>query len=262
MDNLEFLDGPTPEPEAVPEVQPEAQAEPEGQPRGPDGKFLPKEAEPAPEAAPEPVQAQQPEPAPEPREPAHVPVSALQEERQKRQALEQRLAALEQQRQQAPPPEPPDRYQDPEAWEAWRDEQIETRLFNERLNTSERFARKEYGSETVEKVQQWAVERGQQDPLFGMKLRQHPDPYEFAVQEWKRDQVFAALKDPSELDQFLAWKAQQANPQPPPAEAPAPATPAPSPPPRSLASAPSAGTAKPGEQPVGPGVAFDAVFTR
>jgi hypothetical protein len=256
MDNLEFL-----EPEAVPEVQPEAQPEAaaEGQPRGPDGKFLPKEAEPAPEAAPEPVQAQQPEPAPEPREPAHVPVSALQEERQKRQALEQRLAALEQ-RQQAPPPEPPDRYQDPEAWEAWRDEQIETRLFNERLNTSERFARKEYGSETVEKVQQWAIERGQQDPLFGMKLRQHPDPYEFAVQEWKRDQVFASLKDPSELDQFLAWKAQQANPQPQPS-APAP-IPQPSPPPRSLASAPSAGTAKPGEQPVGPGVAFDSVFTR
>jgi len=247
--DLDFLDGPegSDEParveeqspaqdpaeqpqEAAPET-PEAGAEgqAESQPRGPDGKFASKQKDKA--------------------EPGHVPLQAMLDERDRRKAAEERLRAFESQQQQRPAPQPgsPEYFQQVEHG-------FDQRLINERLNFSEKLARKEYGADTVEAAQQWAISRFQDDPSYQQKVLGQPDPYEFVVIEFKQQQALSALSDPAKLDAFLAWQAQQTG------AAPA-GLPQSAPPPKSLASAPSAGV-KPGHSPVGEGVAFDTLFTR
>lgn len=253
--DLDFLDGGEP---ADNTPAPEA----EGQARGPDGKFV-AASEPAPEPVPEPVAAEPapepappPQPAPEPVQPGHVPITAMLEERDKRKALEERLRQYEAQQAQRQAPDP---YEDPAGYEAYRDQAIEQRILNERLNFSERLARRDHGPETVEKAREWAIGRFQEDPLYYQRIMGQADPYDAVVQDYKREQVFANLKD-NDLDAFLAWKSGQGSPSPHPIAAPLAAQPQFVAPPRSLASAPAAGSPKPGEHPVGPGVAFDGLF--
>ncbi len=250
MDNLDFLDAPEGVPASTP-VEAEAPAieQAEGPARGPDGKFASREAQP------EPAVEQQPEPevqaAPEPQaqQPVMVPLSVVQELRQEIRQLKQ-----------APPQAAPDRYEDPEGYEAHREQQFEQRLLNERLNNSERFAKREHGVDTVATARTWALEKFQSDPLYYQRVMSDADPYEAVVQDWKREQVLSSMKD-GDLDAFLAWKSGAAGPQGQAPPAPTVAPPRnPSPPPRSLAAAPNAGGLKPGAQPVGPGAAFDAVF--
>lgn len=251
MDELDFLDSPEGEPIATPAIEPEAQA-PEAQPtdagppRDERGRFAPVQGL---ETAAEPPAGPAPQEPPAPAvPPGYVPVSALQELRQEIRQLKQAPR---------PPEQVPDRYDDPEGYEAYREQQVEQRLLNQTLNVSERFARKEHGAETVDKARDWALAKFQSDPLYYQRVMSDADPYEAVVQDWKREQVLSSMKD-GDLDAFLAWKAGQAPPQVPQA-APPGAPPVPTPP-RSLASAPSAGGAKPGEEPVGPGAAFDALF--
>ena len=263
------VETPTPEPIAEPAPQVEA-PEPEGQPRGPDGKFAPKEpATPAPAAEPA-VEAQPPpvaQPAPTPEAvipPGYVPVQALQEVRSELQALKASMAPPQRQATPLQVREPPDRYDDPEGYEAWRDEQFENRLFNERCNVSEQFARSKHGDEMVAQAQQWAGQQLQADPLFGIRLRQQSDPYGYVIAEYRKEQLASEVA-PDELTAFRAWKAQQAqapplNPVAAPAPAVAPIAPAPPPPPASIASAPSAGG--PAAVPMGPGQAFDGIFRK
>lgn len=268
---LEFLDAPqgvetaapiaAVEPVAEPAPQDEAPAPADDPPRGPDGKFVAKDPA-TPEPAPEPVVAAEPPPAPEPAvPPGYVPLEALQ-------AVREEVRTLKAQRQPAPQPaEPqavPDRYEDPEGYEAWRDQQLENRLFDERCNVSERFARTQHGEELVDAAKQWAVGKLQADPLFNAALRGQPDPYGFAVAEYRKDKLFSEFKD-DDFAAFQAWKASQGQPAPAEPAAPipvavAPLTPAPPAPPRSIATAPSAGG--PAGVPIGPGVAYDAIFKR
>lgn len=77
-------------------------------------------------------------------EPRTVPLQALQEERQKRQELEQRMSRLEQEKQ--PEPEPiPDLLEDPEGYQKWHQRQIR----NTQLDTFEESARDVHGDEVV-----------------------------------------------------------------------------------------------------------------
>ena len=256
--NLDFLDGGEP---ADTTSAPEA----EGPARGSDGKFVSSTPEPAPEPEPVPeTQAPAPEPEPEPApaivpepvQPGHVPISAMLEERDKRKALEAQLRDLEAQRAQRDIPDP---YEDPEGYAAYRDQAIEQRILNERLNFSERLARRDHGSETVDQAREWALERFRADPLYYQKVMGQPDPYDVVVQDYKREQVFTKLQ-PTDLDAFLAWKASQGSAPPQITPIAAPAASPPPVPPRSMASAPAAGSPRPGEHPVGPGVAFDGLF--
>jgi hypothetical protein len=254
LEPLDFLDAQSGEPDETPVVQPEAiePGQPEGPARGPDGKFIAREAaepDPEPQPAPEMQAAPQPEPQAPQVPPGYVPVSVVQELRQEIRQMRQAPQAA---------PQVPDRYEDPEGYENWREQQIEERLLNQKLDTSERFARKEYGADTVEKARDWALQKFQADPLYQRRIMSDADPYEAVVQDWKREQVLSSMKD-GDLDAFLAWKAGQASPQAHQAPA-ASAAPPITPPTRSLASAPSAGGLKPGEQPVGPGVSYGAVF--
>lgn len=276
---LEFLDAPqgvdtavAPEVATEPQAEPALQAEPTGEAeavaRGPDGKFVARQPAPEPQAQPEPAAATpEPQAAPTPQvPPGHVPYAALAEARDRLRAAEARAEAAERRQAPAQQPqahEPPDRYADPEAFDAWRDQQIENRLFDERCNVSERFARTQHGPELVDEAKQWAVQRLQSDPLFGPMLRSQPDPYGFAVAEYRKDKLFSDFKD-DDFAAFQAWRAQQGQAHPTPTPSLATASPlpqpAPSPPPRSIATAPSAGG--PASVPSGPGQAYDRAFHR
>jgi len=184
----------------------------------------------------EPAPAEQPAPAAEPG-PIMVPLTALHETRDKVKDLEARLAKLQPQ---PAPVEIPDRYEDPEGYEAYQEAVIQNRLLNITLNTSERFAKKEHGAETVEAAKAWATQRFASDPLYQQQVLADQDPYERVVTDYRRDQLFSKVSDPSEFDAFLAWKAANATLAATPPGA-APPNPTPTIPPRSLASAPSAG---------------------
>ena len=179
---LDFLDGgdEPAEDTAAPVV------EPDGPVRGPDGKFVSANPEPALEALVAVEPAPEPAPpvtvAPEPVQPGHVPLSAMLEERDKRKAVEERLRAYEAQQQQWTP----DPYEDPEGHAAWRDQQIDQRILTERLNFSERLARRDYGADVVDKARDWALEQFQRDPLYYQKVMSNPDPYEAVVQDYKQ----------------------------------------------------------------------------
>lgn len=256
MDNLDFLDGQAPaEPTAA--VQPaepavsDAPAEPtEGPARGPDGKFVSKQADPAPEAVtPEP---QAPASPPEAAQPQPTPADdRLAQMEAQIQGLNRALAEARQKNRQ--PPEPaPDPFEDFEAYQAWQQGQVA----QERAEWSRQLAEVKYGAETVSKAQEWAAQRFDADPIFAQQTLASRDPFGFAIEQYQRDQALGLLSDPATREKFMAFLNGQAAPAAAPVAALA-ETPTP---PRSLASAPSAGGIKPGEQPVGPGVAFDSLF--
>lgn len=237
---LEFLDGPQPEEVVAPVEQveePIVEAQPEPEPEAPvrdeAGRFAPKQQ-------------------------TQVPVSALEAERSRRQALEAQLAEYQRQQQTPDPEYDPSGYTDHQVQTI--QQQLQAQLFQQSLTFSRRLAEQVHTPEAVAQAHEWGMARCDADPLFNQRVSTSPDPYEFVVSEWKRDQVLSRLQG-NDLDQFLQWKAQQANPLGAPQPQPAVMAPQPvAPPPRSLASAPAAGNARPGAPPVYQGAAFDTVF--
>lgn len=171
-----------------------------------------------------------PEPKPEPQ---HVPITALLDERDKRKGLEQELERLRAAQQPAQAPAVPDMFEDPDGFAAYQDQKVQAALYSQNLAFSERMAKKEYGTEVFEQAKAWAYARCDADPMFNAKVAASPDPYEFAISEWKREQIVSKVS-PDDFAQFEAWKAAQSQLQ-------EQTKPVPIVPPRSLASAPSAG---------------------
>lgn len=202
----------------------------------------------APEPQPEPAQEAPAEPeAAEPEakpEPQNVPLGAMLDERDKRNAEKARADRLEaelaQMRAQQQPQQVPDRWEDPDGFDAYQDQKIQQALYQQNLRWSERIATTEHGKETVEQAKTWGIDRCNTDPYFNAKVAASPDPVGFVVNEWKREQI-AAQVSPEDLTEFQAWKAAQAQLQTAPSVEAAPPNSPRSLPPRSLASAPSAG---------------------
>jgi hypothetical protein len=123
----------------------------------------------------------------------------------------------------------------------------------------------------VAQVHDWAAAKCDEDPIFNQQMRQAEDPYEAAVQAYRREQLLKEVS-PDDLDDYRAWKAARASApgaaSPPPSGL-RPATspmkgeevrvPAPLPP-RSLATASGTGGAGAPHIPVGPGQAFGATI--
>jgi hypothetical protein len=252
MQDEDFLDGLAPDQTAAPVQEPAPTPEPpteaatgDNRPRGPDGKFLPKEAG-AETPAPQP---QTPAPTSEAVQPAtvaehakppegFVPIGVVQELRKELQTFKQQAAQ--------PPPPMPDPYEDFEAYQGWQ----EAQLTAERADWSRQLAEARHGADTVEQARAWAFERAEADPIFRQQSAMQRDPYGFAIEAWKRDQVLTRLSDPGLIDRFLAFAGGQAAPTLQNPAAPVAAIPQPPTPPRSLASVPSAGSYKPGEVPL------------
>ena len=179
---------------------------------------------------------------------AHVPNSAMLDERDKRQRAEQQLRDL-QSRQAPPPPLEPA-------------EQLRAALYEQNLKVSRRFADRQYGAELTATVHDWAVKRCDADPIFNQQMRSSEDPYEAAMQAYNRERVLEVVK-PGDLDAFRAWQAAQAAAGGATLQTadPAPAAPA-QPIPRSLATASGNGGAGAPHIVVGEGEAFRAVIPR
>ena len=185
-------------------------------------------------------------------EPGHVPISALLDEREKRQAeraareiLERQLAELSAM---VAPEAPPS-----------QEESVRQALYAQNMRASRRFAEREYGRETVATVHAWAASRCDEDPYFNQQIFASEDPYETALQAYARDQIVAQVQ-PDDFAAFKAWQAAQAvvagrsAHHPPTARTPSV--------PRSLANAPGNGAAGAAHVPNGPGQAFASVIPR
>jgi hypothetical protein len=99
---------------------------------------------------------------------------AMQEEREKRQALEAELAALKSDREPSSPT-PSER-------------DLGVTVYANNLRVSRRFAEREYGRDVVAAVHDWAAARCDSDPAFNARMRASDDPYEAAKQAYDQEQ--------------------------------------------------------------------------
>jgi hypothetical protein len=241
-------EAPEPKPEPAKAEEPKAEPKADEPNRDEAGRFKAKEEAPAePPAQPQPAEpvAAQPTPeAPKQPDPGFVPLTAVLDERERRQKLEAELERLKAAQPQ-PQVEVPDPDRDPVGFAQFQQTEFQKILLNERLNVSERFARKEHGAEALEAAKGWAKEKFASDPLYRQQIFADADPYDRLITDYRREQLFSQVSDPKEIEEFRAWKAAQsalAQPQTPGQPAPASSPPqAPSIPTPSLASAPSAG---------------------
>ena len=187
----------------------------------------------------------EPPAASEEKQSGQVPLSALLDEREKRQKYERELEDLRQWRQQQEAKQPkPDFFDNPEAALSQVQQATQQQIIASKLQQSKFFAEREYGADLVQEAYAYFDQHPQQSHA----LLNEPSPFHAAVEYYKRQKAMQEIgADPeaykaklrAELEAELASKAPQK----------------PAAPPRSLASAPSAG----GEtQP--PGSAFDQLF--
>lgn len=190
MEGLPFLDEePEQEEVAAPEVTAEAEPE-QGEPQ----------------AAP---------PAGIVEEPKHIPISALLDEREKRQAaareaeeLRRELAALK-----AAQTPPKDFYENPE--EALRQSSAATQaaVVQVKLDTSRFLAEEKYGKEKVDAAFAFFNE----NPHLSTPLLKHPSPFHEAVKVYERHQLAAQMGDDPQAwieAQVQARLAQSVQPKP------------------------------------------------
>lgn len=199
-----------------------------------------------PEAAqPEPEPTGEPEPAPpaEPKEDRHAPLSALLDEREKRQAAQRDLEDLRRKMQEieAAKQPKPDFFENPEQALAQERAHFQQMLWNERLNMSEAVARQAHGEGTVDTAVEAFQSAAKDNPTLAMELQRQANPYGFVMKWHQRQQVLSEIGDDpasyrarieAEVRERILAEAQQQTPASPPK---------PAAPPRSLASAPAVG---------------------
>lgn len=109
------------------------------------------------------------EPEPEPQKDTTVPLGALQEERARRQALEDRLNALERSQATADAPAPPDIYENPEGYQRAIDQRLAQMEANANATMSERIARMQHGDQTIDEAFSAAQAAGVIDQFKGAR---------------------------------------------------------------------------------------------
>ena len=122
-----------------------------------------------------------------------VPVSALLDERRKRQELEQRLQEQEQK-------PAPDVLENPEGFAQHVNESVNYALQNQAANMSEEIMRMEMGDEAFEQKYQAFVELTQSNPDMGTKAMASPLPYHFALSEVDKAEKAKSLENVDEYE--------------------------------------------------------------
>ncbi|UQS94824.1 scaffolding protein [Pseudanabaena phage Pam1] len=165
----------------------------------------------------EPVKPQIPE--------GYVPVGVVKE-------LREEIRQLRQPQQPVEMPQPVDIFEDPDGFRS----EVQRMALSNKLDLSEAMNAEKYGDDAVEAAKQWAQQKFHNNPSFANEVFGQRDPYGYVIKTMRKEEAAAKLGDvdPSEIDQFRAWKAAQAAVQPVVQQA----TPIP---PKSLASAPNAG---------------------
>lgn len=214
--------------------------------------------EPAPEAKVEAAPQAEPEPQGDgrPRDPEtgrFIPISALLDEREKRQKIERELEALKRL-----PPEPEYVPTDPSEIIQYALAEQQRIAFNERLNTSELMARQAHGEDVVTEAQQAFLSAVQQNPMLQQQLQVQIHPYDFVVKWHKQHKLMSEIgQDPEAWRKAEAEKIRQQVLAELQGQGVQPAPSSQQPPP-SVVGRPAA--AKAGSVPVGPGNAFDSIF--
>ena len=233
---LDFL-----EEEPKPEGNTEGAEKPEGEhPEGeqPEGGEGSQEGEKQEEAAP---------PAAEEKQAQNVPLTALLDEREKRQKYERELEEMRRWRQQVEGQQRQPSFRDnPEAVLSQMQQQQEQRLVAEKLKQSRFMAEREFGKDTVDEAYKYFDEH----PQESQALLNEPSPFHAAVEHYKRQKLLQEVgsdpeawreKERERLKKELMSESAQKKPDAPP---------------RSLASAPGSG----GRDSQSPGSAFDEEF--
>ena len=101
-------------------------------------------------------------------EPGYVPINVVLDEREKRQKLEAEMAQYRAQQQ--PQQKAPDRWEDPEGFDAYRDQKVQAAIYEQNLRFSERMATVEHGAEVVKQAKEWGITRCNEDPYFNAKV--------------------------------------------------------------------------------------------
>lgn len=156
----------------------------------------------------------------------YVPVGVVKE-------LREEIRQLRQPVQQMEPQQPVDILEDPDGFRS----EVHRMALSNKLDLSEAWNAEKYGEDAVEAAKEWAQQKFQNNPSYANEVFSQRDPYGYVIKTMRKEEAAAKLGDvdPSEIDQFRAWKAaQQAAPAPVVQQA----TPIP---PKSLASAPNAG---------------------
>jgi hypothetical protein len=224
-------------------------------------------------AAPEPsapvIEAEKPAaPEPEPqgdgraRDPEtgrFVPISALLDERDKRQAETRKREDLEAQLQRYQQPQQPEYVPtDPSGIIQYALAEQQRVAFNERLNTSELMARQAFGEDVVTEAQKAFLSAVGQNPMLQQQLQGQIHPYDFVVKWHKQHKLMSEIgQDPeawrkSEAEKIRAQVLAELQGQ-----GVSPARSSQQPPP-SVVGRPAA--ARAGTVPIGPGNAFDNLF--
>jgi hypothetical protein len=218
---------------AAPEIQQEPQA---NQPRDEGGRFAPKPGD-APVAEVAPAAVEQPAITEEqPHSGGNVPVGAVQDERQKRQAAQQRADDLEkqlavlqgqvtmlsQQRQPAPQPQqeqqPASLWDDPDAYLKTQLNPVQQQMMEMKEFMSENLAVQTHGAETVTAAKQ-AIEQAARTPegqQVIQKMMQSRHPFDELVKWHKQQAAISRVgSDPdawfqAEYEKRLADPAEQA----------------------------------------------------
>lgn len=230
------------------------------------GRFAPKEVAATPTPAPAaPTPPITPEVDPEKQPITKAEFKGMLEEREKRQKAEARALAAEAELQRARQSQPPSDL-DPELAQ-----RIQGARTDAIFTTSERWAKKEHGEDTVNSAMEWALQRAQQNPAFASEYLKQDHPIDWAVKQQKRDRILSEIGD--DPDAFIEARiaarlskgdappaaAAQPSPaaSPQPASLPTPQVPAPT---RSIANATSAGGLQ--VAPQGEFAAIDGMFNR
>lgn len=246
---LEFLDEtPAEEPKEVEAVAEEPQAEPTPEPEVAEAEAAPEEAEavdaeaePEPEGKGETPEAAPPVAAEEKQQ--SVPITALLDEREKRQKAEREAEQLRQWRQQmqAKQQPKPDFFENPE-------QAIQQAVMASKLETSRALAEEQLGKERVAE----AVAYFDEHPQESHRFLQNPLPFHAAVKFVEQQKFLQEVQDPDawreaereRIKQELLAEMPVAQPSPSPAA-----------PPPSVAKAPAQKQAA-----IAPGNAFDNMF--
>ena len=217
--------------------------------------------EPAPvttEATPQPAA---PEPAAQaaPETGRFVPISALLDERDKRQAETAKRIDLEAQLQRYQQPQQPEYVPtDPSGIIQYALAEQQRVAFNERLNTSELMARQAHGEDIVSEAQQAFLSAVGQNPMLQQQLQGQIHPYDFVVRWHRQHKLMSEIgQDPEAWRKSEAEKIRQQVLAELQGQGVQPAQSSQQPPP-SVVGRPAA--ARAGTVPIGPGNAFDSIF--
>lgn len=188
------------------------------------------------------------------KQPQHIPVTALLDEREKRQLAERkaeetarRLAEMEARIRQAQAQrQAPDWFEDPQAAAQYQAQAIQQQIQAQRLEQSKFFAAREFGAETVNE----AIAYFDQNPHLSHQFLNEPSPFHAAVEFYKKQKFLSEVgENPEAYKEQLREQIRQellnevSHPSKPKA------------PPPSMSKAPSAG-----REAITPGNAFDSMF--